>query len=402
MGIYFMNEKIIAIFTISLFFIVFLPIVNSQVIVNIENYNNFKNIEIPDYFNWKNIDGEDWTTPIKDQLQDICGSCWAFGALGGLESNIKIWEDNPNLNVDLSEQYLLSCSNGGCDGWFLSATLRFIKNYGMIIEECLPYQADDTIPCESKCFDWRDDLIGINGYERIPRGNITAIQEALVSYGPLPATMEVYGDFYPDYSGGVYRFEYGDFVFGHVITIVGYDNNWGDIDEGYWICKNSWGTGWGEDGWFKIAYGECQIEDNVYYFTGPNYPPLKPETPDGSLSGKPDVDYEFSSSCVDPEGNRLYYWFDWGDGNDSDWLGPYESGEIVIANYSWKSEGTFDIKVKTLDILSTDYDVGIESEWSDPLTVKMPRNIVDNYFFDELNNLNIKNFFSILYFLFNK
>jgi len=368
-----MKKKVFAIIIFILLFILILPIVNSEEYNN-KYKNKSTNIDIPDYFNWKNINDKDWTTPIKDQLQDICGSCWAFGALGGLESNIKIWENNHNLDVDLSEQYLLSCSDGSCDGWFLSTTLRSIKNDGMITEECLPYQADDTIPCDSKCLEWRDSLIGIKNYERISRGNITAIQEALITYGPLPATMEVYGDFYPDYSGGVYRYEYGDYVFGHVITIVGYDNTWGNNDEGYWICKNSWGTEWGEDGWFKIAYGECQIEDNVYYLEGPNYSPLKPEHPNGSVKGEPGVEYIYSSSCIDPDGNRLYYWFDWGDGNNSDWIGPYESGEIIEASYMWQSEGIYEIKVKTLDVLSTDYDIGIESEWSDPLSVSMPKN----------------------------
>ena len=204
--------------------------------------------DTPDYFSWKDYEGHDWTTPIKDQLQDICGSCWAFGALGGLESTIKIWENNPDLDIVLSEQYLLSCSSGSCDGWYLGSTLSWIKHNGMITEECLPYQADDTIPCESKCSEWREYLIGIKNYEKIARGDITAIQEALIEYGPLPATMEVYEDFYPNYTGGVYKYTNGGYVFGHVVTIVGYDNIWGGEDEGYWICKNSWGTDWGENG----------------------------------------------------------------------------------------------------------------------------------------------------------
>ena len=123
----------------------------------------------------------------------------------------------------------------------------------MITENCFPYQADDAIPCESKCPEWREYLIGIKNYEKIAREDITAIQEALIEYGPLPATMEVYEDFYPNYTGGVYKYTNGGYVFGHVVTIVGYDNTWGGEDEGYWICKNSWGTEWGEDGWFKIA-----------------------------------------------------------------------------------------------------------------------------------------------------
>ena len=64
-----------------------------------------------------------------------------------------------------------------------------------------------------------------------------------------------------------------------------------------------------------------------------------------------------------------------GDGIDSGWMGPYESGEMVSANYTWKSKGTYPVKVKTMDFIGPDiYDYGMESEWSDPLEVSMPKN----------------------------
>ena len=52
----------------------------------------------------------------------------------------------------------------------------------------------------------------------------------------------------------------------------------------------------------------------------------------------------------------------------------YESGETIIAKYTWESEGTYQVKVKTLDILSVELDYGITSEWSDLLSVNMPKN----------------------------
>jgi len=345
--------------------------------------------DLPSTWDWRDVNGEDWTTPIRDQNQDACGSCWAFGALGGLESNYKIWMNDPSLDIDLSEQYILSCSSGSCDGWYLSSTLSWVKHNGIISEDCMPYEADDTVPCESKCVDWRDQLFGINDYKRLSREDVNAIQEALIDYGPLPATMEVYGDFYPEWSGGVYQYITGEFVFGHVITIVGFDDTWGNENEGYWICKNSWGTEWGEDGWFRIAYGECKIEDSVYYIEGLNYPPEKPEKPTGTSTGEPGVEYTFTSSCIDPDDNKLYYQFAWGDGNDSGWMGPYESGETVSANYTWKSKGTYPVKVKTMDFIGPDiYDYGMESEWSDPLSVSMLKSkpYINTPFLDFLQN----------------
>jgi uncharacterized repeat protein (TIGR02543 family) len=84
------------------------------------------------------------------------------------------------------------------------------------------------------------------------------MKQALADGGPFQATMLVYGDFF-DYSGGVYRHTYGTLQGAHAVTIVGYNDS-----SGYWIAKNSWGTGWGENGWFKIAYGQCSIDSYAY------------------------------------------------------------------------------------------------------------------------------------------
>ena len=321
---------------------------------------------LPLTWDWRNVDGEDWTTPIKNQFQDICGSCWAFGALAGLESYVKIWANNSALDVDLSEQYMLSCSPGDCNGWYWTSTLIWLKNNGAIPESCLPYEADDTIPCDNKCPEWRDLLVGIDGYHKV-YANVSVIQSALVQYGPLPCTMNVYEDFYPNYTGGVYQYTWGNFVFGHCIAIVGYDDTWGGADEGYWICKNSWGTDWGEDGWFRIAYGECNIEKGVYYYTGPNYPAEKPEKPDGPKNGVPGEEYTYSAIGFDPDEDTIKYCFDWGEGNTS-WSGFVNSGEPVSMNYTWSKKGTYEVRVKVQD------EHGLESDLSDPLLVSIPRN----------------------------
>jgi hypothetical protein len=320
---------------------------------------------LPARWDWRDVDGHDWTTPIKDQLQDVCGSCWAFGSLGGLEAAVKLWANDSELDVDLSEQYMVSCSPGSCNGWYWWSTLQWIKNHGAIPESCFPYQADDSIPCESKCEDWRDYLIGVEDYKKVPV-NVTAIQAALVEYGPLPASMTVYEDFYPNYTGGVYRYTYGDLVFGHCITIVGYDNTWGGDDEGYWICKNSWGTAWGEDGWFRIAYGECDMEKGVYYYTGPNDAPAKPEPPVGPPRGGTYQQLTFSAVSSDPDGDTLRYCFDWGEGNTS-WSTYFPSGEPVQMSYSWRERDSYEIRVKVKD------EHGLESDWSDPLPLRIAK-----------------------------
>jgi C1A family cysteine protease len=331
---------------------------------------------LPLSWDWRNIDGNDWTTPIRDQDQDKCGSCWAFGALSGMESCVKIWSNNSDLNVDLSEQYPLSCSPGSCHGWYLDRMVKWIKTNGSIPESCFLYQADDTIPCDAKCAEWRESLIGIDGYQKVT-ANISVIKSALVTYGPLPATMDVYGDFYPNFTGGVYHHTSGAYVFGHCIAIVGYDDTG---EEGYWICKNSWGTGWGgEGGWFRIAYGECKIEKGVYALTGPNYALVKPDAPTGESIGKVGNNYTYSALAADPDGDTIRYCFDFGAGV-SLWSGYVASGEPVSMNYTWDVKGNYEVCVKTQD------EHGLESGWSDPLPVRMPRDssILHKNFFDRL------------------
>jgi len=95
--------------------------------------------------------------------------------------------------------------------------------------------------------------------------------------------------------------------------------------------------------------------------------PLKPQKPSGSLQGKIGLQYTYDSVAVDPNNDNLYYWWDWGDGNNSGWLGSYPSGQQVNASNIWNIKGTYSIKVKAKDVL------GRESEWSDPLEVTIPR-----------------------------
>jgi len=101
-----------------------------------------------------------------------------------------------------------------------------------------------------------------------------------------------------------------------------------------------------------------------------NSPPEKPEKPSGPNSGKIGVKYLFSTYAVDPNDDQLYYMWDWGDDNVSEWLGPSDSGAISSASYQWSEKGTYSIRVKAKDIY------GEESDWSEPLEVRMPRNTV--------------------------
>jgi hypothetical protein len=210
----------------------------------------------PNQIDWRQKDGQNWTTPVRDQ--GPCGSCAAFGALGAFEARLDIYEDDPSFNWDGSEAHLFWCGGGSCDtGWTMGAALSYLRSNGVPDEACWPYPSTPyDLPCRTTCADWRQRVRGISDYTGF--SGESAMETHLLD-GPITAAFDVYEDF-RDYTGGVYEHVWGEYLGGHGVAIVGYN----DV-ENYWIAKNSWGTGWGESGWFKIRYGQCKIDTYASY-----------------------------------------------------------------------------------------------------------------------------------------
>jgi len=239
----------------------------------------------PDSWNWRNANlidkSGDWTTSIKKQGE--CNSCYAFSPIASLESAIKIANNNPNYNIDLSEQYIISCGSccmnyiKGCTEASFDDVMIFLKNYGIISESHFKYDSTDGTPpgCEAKDENWRDSLRTFYG-SNLVSADINSIKCALIEYGPVSAYMKVYSNFKYDYTGGIYSETSGSLLGTHRVTIVGYQDyvDTPDTDDGYWICKNSWGTDWGEKGWCKIEYGICGTEDDVGYISHQGEQPI--------------------------------------------------------------------------------------------------------------------------------
>lgn len=98
-----------------------------------------------------------------------------------------------------------------------------------------------------------------------------------------------------------------------------------------------------------------------------NNPPDRPSRPQGETNGKIGVEYNYSTVCADPDGDSIYYWWDWSDGTNSGWIGPFASGATASAKHTWTAKGAYVIKVKAKDTY------GLESDWSDTLPVVMPK-----------------------------
>ena len=88
----------------------------------------------------------------------------------------------------------------------------------------------------------------------------------------------------------------------------------------------------------------------------------------GELARKIKEEYTYTTSTTDPDDDKVYYMWDWGDGTFSDWIGPYNSGIECSASHIWNDRSSYSIKVKAKD------ENGLHGPWSDPLSVSMPKN----------------------------
>jgi len=214
---------------------------------------SLSDVGLPTNFDWRDLGG---VTPIKHQ--GSCGSCWAFSTVAPLECNIKIKDE---VTVDLSEQWLVSCTSAGSchGGWFAhsyhsGSKKDYCNDYGAVFEEDFPYVASDT-PCGCPY----DHYYTINtwGYAGGNNPSVEAIKNAIYNYGPVSCAVRVNSAFQA-YNGGIFDTSSSGNI-NHAVALVGWNE-----DEDYWILRNSWGTGWGEDGYMRIKYG-CQ---GIGYKTG--------------------------------------------------------------------------------------------------------------------------------------
>jgi hypothetical protein len=227
--------------------------------------------DLPAYFDWRDVDG---CTPVKNQAS--CGSCWAFATVGPLECNIKIKD---GITVNLSEQWLVSCNTDGwgCDGGFMAHMYHQWKTdpcggTGAVMESYFPYVAYDA---SCNCPYPHEYLIDSWAYIG---GGTAGMKQAILDYGPI--SVGVYANSAMQaYDGGIFN-GCQSYSCNHAVVLVGWDDNQGG---GVWFMRNSWGTGWGEDGgYMRIPYGCSNIGDSACYVVyGGTVPSLAFEYPDG-------------------------------------------------------------------------------------------------------------------------
>lgn len=200
---------------------------------------------LPERWNWQEEGG---VSAVTDQRN--CGACWAFATIGPVEAAILL-DGGPE--EDLSEQALVSCNSWGwgCDGGWWAFDL--LMSPGAAMESCQPYTARNST-CQSSCeHPYRIDDWGYVSQQDMP--SVEQIKAALLLYGPVAGALHA-STALGFYRGGVFTLDEAGEI-NHGVTIVGWDDTLGP--SGAWRIKNSWGTGWGEDGFAWVGYGVLQM-----------------------------------------------------------------------------------------------------------------------------------------------
>ncbi len=212
-------------------------------------------------------------TPPKDQ--GSCGSCWAFGTIDEAETAVLKHNGAPvgvvsgnaitasASDPDMSEQYVLSCNPYGysCSGGNNALAFLTGANPGALPEACFEYTATDATCtyCSSPTW-WH-----LSGWDYLTSDTtiptVGAIKSAIDQYGAVTAYVYVDRTFQA-YTGGVYNNTKTYRYTNHQIQLVGWDDS-----KGAWLLKNSWGTGWGIQGYMWITYGSCRVGEGAAWAT---------------------------------------------------------------------------------------------------------------------------------------
>lgn len=240
--------------------------------------------KFPKAFDWCE---KGFCTPSWNQhIPQYCGSCFAHGSLSAANDRIKIMNYKrgyTGADVMLGRQTFLNCAPGhglsnGCGGGEPAEVFEFMHKYGLPDESCLPYNATDhtkfpesnyTCPPMAYCMNCFTDCFPVTRvarYRAKKYGRLSgemAMMKELMN-GPITCGIACSPEFDKNYTAGVFEDKTNFLDIDHDVEIVG----WGEEDgKKYWHIRNSWGTYWGMDGFFKIVRGKNNlgIESDCHY-----------------------------------------------------------------------------------------------------------------------------------------
>eukprot|EP00933_Yihiella_yeosuensis_P019146 TRINITY_DN1553_c0_g1_i1.p1 TRINITY_DN1553_c0_g1~~TRINITY_DN1553_c0_g1_i1.p1 ORF type:complete len:418 (+),score=95.55 TRINITY_DN1553_c0_g1_i1:126-1379(+) len=230
-------------------------------------------IEVADAVDWRSSAPSSF---VRDQ--GSCGSCWAVAAAGALEMRAEMTTKKPVKSLAFKQ--LVDCvpnprhcgGSGGCEGATPQLAFQYVQENGLSSSYDYGGSPDKTESCRASS---ASVVVKTSGFVSLPTNKLQPLMEA-VNEGPVVVSVD--GGPWMSYNGGVFNECKQDATINHAVLAVGYGRD-NELNEDYWLIRNSWGGEWGEEGYIRIKRHQSDSGDEGY--CGTDYDPKEGSGCDG-------------------------------------------------------------------------------------------------------------------------
>ncbi len=314
----------------------------------------------------------------------------------GFQYGFETWNNlNPTISYDLDELWSAESPNPGWQGGSTSAALAGLKNainndLITLLSGIAHANADMSLDMNRN--QWENEFHNTKPFfitdSGCHCGDMDAADDGILhtmlfnsdtelAFACVYNTCYGWGSFQDTNSSSVLQMKsFWDYIFDTTNNSIN-PSNW-QLGKAQAFSKDTmaptvnWTYSSAPGSWRAVIEGCLLFGDPAQKIKTPNAPPVKPTPPSGPSEGITNVDYTFTTSTTEPEGEQIYYKFNWGDNTTSNWIGPYSSGETISTTNQWPEKGVYEVRVKARD------ENGGESAWSDPHQI----NILDGPILD--------------------
>jgi autotransporter-associated beta strand protein len=226
-----------------------------------------------DSFDWRSINGQNWNSTVKNQFG---GTCWDFSACGTLEAKYKLTRNDSAFDTDVSEQQVcwegyMGGTNGGSG---VGSVLNYFTSHGVVSEAECPHQPSSEnvgiAPYWPLASGWENRIWKSVSNKLVFTDNINEMKRYLKTQGPLQVGIDS-NDLYNHPADIKTNYHTPKVGTNHEVVMVGYYDDPTMPTGGYWVIKNSWDTGYGENGYGYMPYGSIEISGSIAAITGAVY-----------------------------------------------------------------------------------------------------------------------------------